>query len=643
MTDLVIDTEVNTKTYYSYTGTGPLSFYFAYLDSADLYVKVNGVLLSAGAWTDTPNVVDGGYDGGSITLASAVSAATVEIGRDTRRLRGTQFGSGGATPRAIDEEFNRIVLMEQDTNALLQTIIGLASLTDAQKADLATVAAAINDGTLADLLDGQLRIVTSRVELKSLDPAIYPIALLLEGGRSGLFRVVSGDFSARVTADTVEGIYLALDGVATTSKAWVRVIESTINPAWFGVAADYDPATDTGTDDYAACKAMLDTVITMGGIHPVMMPAGDLKWSSKYTYSANANIKLRWIGAGEGGTQIYLDYQDSATNGGVSITCTGATKFFDVRCSDIRFVARDTGQVSTPTDSSTINKMGTAWHFERNPVPGNRDYGELTLERCATNSYNNLEAHFDKDFHIVGLRKVKMVDCYAQCLLTATTLSDAYDNSWAPYAATYSAHIVDCYGFRAYDCEFRGGAQSMFFTSTGTTEGGLFVNCTWIWGKTSVLKGGTSNEPAFSILGGHMNYRDYGLYVDYGKTGTIQGVLLYNNNDSLTDGAATPIDILLKPTSGDQWSIIDNRMFFDDNPFAANREFCRTEVASAKIYYLRGNKIGNGAVYKYGFKATAAKHIVYANDNEFDTATTGATTTMVPSESSSDKTMDRMH
>lgn len=114
MPTLAIITEDNEVTYSNYTGSGPLAFTFPYAQKEDLNVDIDGVTISRTLWDDTPNAVDGGNDGGSILLTNAVAGKDVRIWRDMVRLRASQFSTGGATPRQIDAELNRLVLMAQD-------------------------------------------------------------------------------------------------------------------------------------------------------------------------------------------------------------------------------------------------------------------------------------------------------------------------------------------------------------------------------------------------------------------------------------------------------------------------------------------------------------------------------------------------
>lgn len=80
--------------------------------------------------------------------------------------------------------------------------------------------------------------VDTRTSLKALDPSKDKAAILLESGRKGVFTWEVGDFSARVTLDTQEGIYVKANSVASSEGAWVRSGEVTVSS--FGATATTD-------------------------------------------------------------------------------------------------------------------------------------------------------------------------------------------------------------------------------------------------------------------------------------------------------------------------------------------------------------------------------------------------------------------
>lgn len=64
------------------------------------------------------------------------------------------------------------------------------------------------------------------------------IIFLSEGGRSGDFEYVEGNFSAEVAADPLEGVYVAIDGVDTTTAALRRILNGFVTPEMFGAVGD---------------------------------------------------------------------------------------------------------------------------------------------------------------------------------------------------------------------------------------------------------------------------------------------------------------------------------------------------------------------------------------------------------------------
>ena len=121
--------EVNEKKYLGYSGTGPLVYPFSHTSVDDLNVTVGGNPLPKSGWTFSGNAVEGGFDGGSITLIEAVDNQDVVIFRDMVRLRTTKLGVGGANSKDIDAELTRLVLMAQDAkrnyDAVLAEIVQL--------------------------------------------------------------------------------------------------------------------------------------------------------------------------------------------------------------------------------------------------------------------------------------------------------------------------------------------------------------------------------------------------------------------------------------------------------------------------------------------------------------------------------------
>ncbi|RVQ55716.1 hypothetical protein [Sinorhizobium meliloti] len=103
------------------------------------------------------------------------------------------------------------------------------------------------------------QVVFSRAGLKALDTTKYVLAYLGESGREGTFKFASGDFSARITADTQEGVYIKATAIASSAGAWVRVFNDELDPFWFGAVGDGT------TDDSAAITGALALNVKIDG------------------------------------------------------------------------------------------------------------------------------------------------------------------------------------------------------------------------------------------------------------------------------------------------------------------------------------------------------------------------------------------
>ncbi|WP_026613067.1 tail fiber domain-containing protein [Ensifer aridi] len=117
---------------------------------------------------------------------------------------------------------------------------------------------AASDTAVAAAASVNIKNVENRTALKSLNTMVTTLSFLREGGREGLFKWTSGNFSTQIAADTQEGLYIKADAIASTAGAWVRQGGWAVSGAqaeWFGAIADYNTSTGGGTDNTPAFNA----------------------------------------------------------------------------------------------------------------------------------------------------------------------------------------------------------------------------------------------------------------------------------------------------------------------------------------------------------------------------------------------------
>jgi hypothetical protein len=117
-------------------------------------------------------------------------------------------------------------------------------------------------------------IVASRTALAAIDTTKIMAAYLKESGREGTFLWLTGNYSAQVTADTQQGIYVKDTAIAATAGCWVRVFVGQVSVKWFGAVGD-GSANDT---------AAINAAIVMA--KHIYFPAGTYKTTSPIVIAA---------------------------------------------------------------------------------------------------------------------------------------------------------------------------------------------------------------------------------------------------------------------------------------------------------------------------------------------------------------------
>ncbi|MBZ9683124.1 hypothetical protein LB531_20920 [Mesorhizobium sp. CO1-1-2] len=166
-----------------------------------------------------------------------------------------------------------------------------------------TILATATMADVRDVLDVVVYVAT-RTALKALDTTKDTTAYLNESGREGVFIWTTGNFSASITADTAEGIYVKANAVASTAGAWVRKGGWHVQGAdarWFGAVADYNPTTKVGTSIHTAINAAFAVVPWL------VLPSGNMLLSNKITLDATGLAPKKLTGADRRSSLVYAN------------------------------------------------------------------------------------------------------------------------------------------------------------------------------------------------------------------------------------------------------------------------------------------------------------------------------------------------
>lgn len=99
----------------------------------------------------------------------------------------------------------------------------------------------------------------TRAVMKAVPYRAGKVIELTEAGRVGKFTQTAGNFASRVSADTNEGVYLAIDGTATTAAALVRrdALDKEWRTEWFGLPLAASDGTGSNCDTALAAMFAL--------------------------------------------------------------------------------------------------------------------------------------------------------------------------------------------------------------------------------------------------------------------------------------------------------------------------------------------------------------------------------------------------
>ena len=168
MAHVTIPDQDSYVTYSSQTGTGPFTVPFAVFEKADLTVLVAGVDIGQAGFSYTAtSSTTGGYQTGTITLATSIVSKDVTIYRRINPKRTTDLGVGPQNRDALNSAFDRIHAQLQDNQRDLDRSYkgDFGTALDEDVADAVQAVAAIaSDVELVADIDAEVVIVADAIE-----------------------------------------------------------------------------------------------------------------------------------------------------------------------------------------------------------------------------------------------------------------------------------------------------------------------------------------------------------------------------------------------------------------------------------------------------------------------------------------------
>lgn len=276
-------------------------FNFPFWSAGDIIVLVDGQPLAGGFtvqgyFIQNGQPVEGGYGSGEVTLNAPVSNCTVTIDRFVKDERRSQFSR--AAPLGIpplNADLNKATARDQDLKRASRTAGATAesALALAKELSAASILPRVTVENLAAL----------KALLPGVPSTVRMVSRSVRGdGGAGDFEWIEGDQSANVSADPMQGVWVAPDGQSGSLGAWRRTLNGPVTPEMFGARRGRDYAFLTTN----AINAMLDFC----GLAHVPFDLGMGSWF------VNDTIRiLRPVSGGGRGVGYWHTYAAAFNNG----------------------------------------------------------------------------------------------------------------------------------------------------------------------------------------------------------------------------------------------------------------------------------------------------------------------------------------
>jgi len=228
MARLTIPDEQTFATFTVVTSTTVFPITFSLFAKADLTVLVDNVALNQSAFTFTGTLLEGGgYDGGTVTLNTAVDDVTVRIERNVAPARTSNFAPASSVPvQSVDQALNRLTANAQDHSRRLgeaETALDdfADDVTDTAAAAAAALAAETNAETAASTAttkaaEAAASAITANTTGLPALPQFQRLIANLGNGTQDTAVVLVGDSTGN---ETTEWYYLLLVAIAALYPA----------------------------------------------------------------------------------------------------------------------------------------------------------------------------------------------------------------------------------------------------------------------------------------------------------------------------------------------------------------------------------------------------------------------------------------
>ncbi len=327
----------------------------------------------------------------------------------------------------------------------------------------------------------------SEIQNSSVD--VGNIFSLNDGGRSGIFDVVSGDFSTELSNDTENGLYIGLsDDPNATTKVARRRYSGPVSIEWFGAVGD------NLTDNTTAIQAALDNASF------IFVPEGKFRYSSGLTKTGGS---LTLVGAGQELSEL------------------------------------------VPVGSSTFEFIGgTPQEFDSLVAT----FSQVSWRQVGANSGDVVKISFTG-----GSGSTAVSTTMDDCEITSASSSDTFDTALSLFnARNIRISKLRILGDRdgqgsengifidgdADPVEFFIESSTIYFVKTGIkkrNEGeGIYINqCAIVAVTVGVDASASNNEPLFFFHNSHINSTDKNIILDNVAQYDISHNLFYGQSSNV--------------------------------------------------------------------------------------------------------------